>query len=105
MSRRPLPPYLRLVVDHSGDAERSRVVVPGLARASGNVADLYLEPWVTAGRDIIEAAVAVVVRGAAKHGFTGRLWEPETVRDKIGELIAQQVHDTVVHELTGGEES
>jgi hypothetical protein len=104
MTRRPIPPDLRLVVDHSGEEKPCRVVVPGLARASGNVADVYLEPWVTAGRDIIEAAVAVIVRGAAKHGFTGRLWEPETVRDKIGELIAQKVHDTVVHELTGGEE-
>jgi hypothetical protein len=105
MTRRPIPPYLRVVDEPTAEAEPCRVIVPALAGSNGIVAARYLQPYVDAGRDIIEAAVAAIVGEAARHGFGGRLWEPDAVRDGIREIVAQIVHHAVILELTGGEES
>jgi hypothetical protein len=105
MSRRPLPPYLRVVGEPTAEAEPCRAIVPALAGSSGNVAALYLEPYARAGRDIITRAAEVIAAEAARHGLTGRVWEVGTLKEAIRPLIAEYVGHAMTLELTGGEES
>jgi hypothetical protein len=97
VSARHRPPHhLRLVVPVS---EPDDLIAPVPVGPAGPLIDRYLAPFITAGRQIILAAVAAIVDEAVAHGVEDAFGDTAGLRDDLAEIVGRNLEKWIAERI------
>jgi hypothetical protein len=100
MTRRSLPPYLRVVGDTVEEPHSRRLpIVQAPAGSARALIAVFTAPYVDAGQRIIERGVSAILQEAIRNGVEGGPWSADSLRDDIKEIVVRKLRETIVEQL------